>query len=118
MTACPREGCQGTIDADGFCDTCGLEAPDTPPAATVAVAAPQKAAKSAEKVDSGPTTTRTGTVRTGSVATSWTAPTGAVSSVSRRGSARSSSRGLLGAGLVEIPRVPYRDPKSAVLTDP
>jgi serine/threonine-protein kinase PknG len=114
MTACPREGCQGTIDADGFCDTCGLEAPATPPAATVPVAPPAKE----RKADSGPTTTRTGTVRTGSVATSWTAPTGAVSSVSRRGSTRSSSRGLLGAGLVEIPRVPYRDPKSAVLTDP
>ena len=40
------------------------------------------------------------------------------SPISRRGSARSSSRGLLGAGLVEIPRVPYRDPKSAILADP
>ncbi|TQM78028.1 serine/threonine-protein kinase PknG [Saccharothrix saharensis] len=39
---------------------------------------------------------------------------------SRRASAssRPSSRGRLGAGLVEVPRVPYRDPKAAVLTDP
>ncbi|WP_367128151.1 tetratricopeptide repeat protein [Saccharothrix sp. HUAS TT1] len=39
---------------------------------------------------------------------------------SRRASAptRSSGRGRLGAGLVEVPRVPYRDPKAAVLTDP
>ncbi|RKT55040.1 serine/threonine-protein kinase [Saccharothrix australiensis] len=37
---------------------------------------------------------------------------------SRRSSGRSSARGRLGAGLVEVPRVPYRDPKAAVLTDP
>ncbi|MFD1152670.1 serine/threonine-protein kinase, partial [Saccharothrix hoggarensis] len=39
---------------------------------------------------------------------------------SRRASAStlSSGRGRLGAGLVEVPRVPYRDPKTAVLTDP
>ncbi len=37
---------------------------------------------------------------------------------SRRTSARSMSRGRLGAGLVEVPRVPYRDPKTAVLADP
>ena len=36
----------------------------------------------------------------------------------RRGSARSMSRGRLGAGLVEVPRVPYRDPKTAVLEHP
>jgi serine/threonine-protein kinase PknG len=36
---------------------------------------------------------------------------------SRRTSARS-ARGRLGAGLVEIPPVPYRDPASAVLADP
>ncbi|MCE6997514.1 protein kinase [Saccharothrix sp. S26] len=39
---------------------------------------------------------------------------------SRRASAasRPSGRGRLGAGLVEVPPVPYRDPKAAVLTDP
>jgi serine/threonine-protein kinase PknG len=31
---------------------------------------------------------------------------------------RSSGRGTLGAGLVEVPRVPYRDPSTAVLSDP
>jgi hypothetical protein len=34
-----------------------------------------------------------------------------------RGSSRS-ARGRLGAGLVEIPPVPYRDPASAILADP
>ncbi|MGB3444349.1 MAG: tetratricopeptide repeat protein, partial [Actinophytocola sp.] len=100
---CPRPGCGGTLDEDGYCETCGLEAPE---GARAPAAAPD--------ADSA----RTISTRTGSVATGWTASTGAVTSGSRRGSARSASRGLLGAGLVEIPRVPYRDPKSAVLSDP
>lgn len=36
----------------------------------------------------------------------------------RRSSSRRSRRGRLGAGLVEVPPVPYRDPSSAVLADP
>jgi serine/threonine-protein kinase PknG len=134
MTACPRAGCAGTIDEDGFCDTCGLEAP----ADAVPAAATSSAASSAPSADTGtsataPTTpigrdadvgtpsTRTGSIRTGSARTgsvSWTSSSGAVTTSSRRGSTRSSARGLLGAGLVEIPRVPYRDPKTAVLANP
>ncbi|MBB4909261.1 serine/threonine-protein kinase [Actinophytocola algeriensis] len=105
---CPRPGCAGTLDEDGFCDSCGLEAPEGTPVPAPAAAAPDTEADSA----------RTVSTRTGSVATGWTASTGAVTTSSRRGSARSSSRGLLGAGLVEIPRVPYRDPKSAILAHP
>ena len=37
---------------------------------------------------------------------------------SRRTGRRTSRRGRLGAGLVEVPPVPYRDPASAVLTNP
>jgi serine/threonine-protein kinase PknG len=37
---------------------------------------------------------------------------------SRRTSSRASRRGRLGAGLVDVPQVAYRDPASAVLTDP
>ncbi|WP_216210862.1 serine/threonine-protein kinase [Amycolatopsis aidingensis] len=37
---------------------------------------------------------------------------------SRRSSARTSRRGRLGAGLVDVPQVPYRDPASAVLANP
>ncbi|HEY0452095.1 tetratricopeptide repeat protein [Actinophytocola sp.] len=114
MTACPRPGCTGSIDEDGFCDTCGLEAP----AGTAVAPSPNG--------DGATPSARTGSVRTGSVRTgsartgsvSWTTSSGAVTTSSRRGSARSSTRGLLGAGLVEVPRVAYRDPKSAVLTDP
>ncbi|GAB3433752.1 serine/threonine-protein kinase [Actinophytocola sediminis] len=36
----------------------------------------------------------------------------------RRTSSRTSGRGRLGAGLVEVPVVPVKDPASAVLTDP
>src|SRR5690242_17008231 len=108
MTACSRPGCAGTLDEDGFCDICGLAAP--------ANAAPTNA----EPVTAGTAASaRTGSAAT--VATSWstagtTPVTGTTSS--RRGSARSASRGLLGAGLVEVPRVPYRDPRTAVLANP
>jgi serine/threonine-protein kinase PknG len=117
-TTCPRTGCGGTLDEDSFCDTCGLEAPAgtqpvTPAPAEAAAFGPTGGTPAGDAVS-----TRTSSARTGSVATGWTESTGAVTTGSRRGSARSASRGLLGAGLVEVPRVPYRDPKTAVLTDP
>ncbi|PXY34447.1 serine/threonine protein kinase [Prauserella sp. PE36] len=43
---------------------------------------------------------------------------GAFPGTSRRTGSRTSRRGRLGAGLVEVPQVPYRDPASAVLTNP
>ena len=49
--------------------------------------------------------------------TSGPSGTGGRSTRSRHGTSRA-SRGRLGAGLLEIPRVPYRDPASAVLSDP
>jgi serine/threonine-protein kinase PknG len=102
MTACPRSGCSGTLDEDDFCDVCGLAAP---PAAAVAEPATVGSAR--------------GSASQPTIATVWTsAPTAPVTGTSRRSSGRSPSRGLLGAGLVEVPRVPYRDPRSAVLTDP
>jgi len=88
---CARPGCGGTIEG-GYCDTCGL-APDPAPA-TAAGSAPSASTGSA-----GPGSRGTGSRRT------------------RPGSTRS-SRGHLGAGLVEIPPVPARDPASAVLSDP
>src|SRR5207302_8144276 len=89
--SCPRAGCAGAIDEDGFCDTCGLEAP-------------------------APVTTSTGPV-TGAL-TSWSSPsTGSSPSRPSRGSGRS-SRGLLGRGIVDVPAVPRRDPREAVLRDP
>ncbi|SFP71441.1 serine/threonine-protein kinase PknG [Amycolatopsis arida] len=43
---------------------------------------------------------------------------GAFPGTSRRTSSRRSRRGRLGAGLVEVPPVPYRDPTEAVLANP
>ncbi|HEY8479553.1 MAG TPA: serine/threonine protein kinase, partial [Spirillospora sp.] len=73
---------------DGYCDVCGL-----PPTHTTLTS---------RAVTSG--STGTGSTRTGST---------------RTGSSRSSGRrGGLGAGLVDVPRVPYRDPSAAVLKNP
>src|SRR6516162_10789077 len=80
--------CGGTIE-DGYCAVCGLAAAPTQPPVTGSASAGQGSAVS-------PTA---GAART------------------RRTSGRS-ARGRLGAGLVEIPPVPYRDPASAVLADP
>jgi len=103
MTACPRPGCSGTLDEDGFCDNCGLAAPVTASSVT------------AEPATAG----SAGSASTATTGTAWTsAGTTPMTTGSRRGSGRSSSRGLLGAGLVEVPRVPYRDPRTAVLDNP
>jgi serine/threonine-protein kinase PknG len=94
MVRCTQPGCDGTVQ-DGYCDTCGLAAP---------------AASSGPSVPSG---------SAGSGA-SISSPGSSPSTRSRargRGSSRS-ARGRLGAGLVDIPPVPYRDPASAVLADP
>ena len=97
MTTCPRAGCGGELDEEGFCDTCGLEAPTATPVSTV----------------SRPTAAST------SGLTSWSAPSrGTTPSRATHGSSRSSSRELLGEGIVEIPTVPRRDPRDAVLANP
>ena len=95
MSTCTS--CGGTIE-DGYCNVCGLAAA---PAASV-------------PSGSGPSGSASGGSGTaGSRQTSGTRGTRG----SRRTSGRS-ARGRLGAGLVEIPPVPYRDPASAILADP
>jgi serine/threonine-protein kinase PknG len=93
---CARPGCGGTIDG-GYCDTCGL-APEPGQAAASAGPAPSSRPASAGSASAGSGRTGSGSRRT------------------RPGSR--SSRGHLGAGLVEIPPVPARDPASAVLANP
>ncbi len=92
MSTCAS--CGGTIE-DGYCTVCGL----------AAVPAPAVAAVSAS----------TGSAPAGPGLTASRRTSGGRGS--RRTSGRS-ARGRLGAGLVEIPPVPYRDPASAVLADP
>jgi serine/threonine-protein kinase PknG len=86
--------CGGTIE-DGYCTVCGLVA--TPAPAPGAV----PGATSSAPAGPAPTTSRQASGGRGSRLTSGR-----------------SARGRLGAGLVEIPPVPYRDPASAVLADP
>jgi len=48
----------------------------------------------------------------------WTAASGPAAGTRGSGPSRASNRGLLGAGLVEMPHVPYRDPSTVVLQNP
>ena len=85
---CAEPGCGGTV-VDGYCDLCGT-APTTSTAPL------------------GPATSPTPSVSTARSART-----------ARSGSATgTSSRGHLGAGIVEMPRVPKGDPVAAILTDP
>jgi len=114
---CQRRGCGGTIE-DGYCDVCGLtplapSAPTSAPPPPIARPSgsgrtPAGTAPSTPSGPSGPSrpstrstvTGRTGTSRSGS------------------GRTRGSSRSHLGAGLVEVPPVPYRDPEVAIMAHP
>lgn len=87
MAWCPRVGCTGVVDDDGFCGSCGLQADE-----------------------SGRVSTRTDGVAT------WSSSS--VTTGSAPSQPGTSGRGMLGAGLVEVPPVPYRDPAEVVATDP
>ena len=106
MSTCTS--CGGTIE-DGYCNVCGLAA------APVPASAPAAAPAGSASAPAGSAFASAGSASAGSgsaVSRRTTGPRG-----SRRTSGRS-ARGRLGAGLVEIPPVPYRDPASAVLANP
>jgi serine/threonine-protein kinase PknG len=99
---CTQPGCDGMIQ-DGYCGTCGLAVP---------------AASSGPSGSSGRSGPGSASPGSASSAVSASSSVAAPSTRSRpRGTSRS-ARGRLGAGLVDIPPVPYRDPASAVLADP
>jgi serine/threonine-protein kinase PknG len=139
-------GCQGTIEDDGYCSVCGL--PPAPPASIryartgrAAGGQPAGGPPAPGPFPSGPLgsgslvsgplgagslgsgslgtgSLGTGSLGTGSLGTgSLGTGSGQGTRGSRRGSGRS-SRGRLGAGLVEVPSVPSVDPASAILSDP
>src|SRR5580693_6604675 len=116
MSTCTS--CGGTIE-DGYCNVCGLAA--APP--QNAHNAPAVASASAPN---GPSAGSASVLAGSGSAPAGSGSAGSASAVSRRtsgsrGSRRTSgrsARGRLGAGLVEIPPVPYRDPASAVLANP
>jgi serine/threonine-protein kinase PknG len=86
---CTQADCNGTIDSDGYCDTCGAAA-----APRVAGSTAITSNTSSSKVDKTQLTRRGATTRS------------------------TTSRHRLGAGLVDVPPIPRRDPESAVLADP
>jgi len=95
---CAREGCSGTI-VDGYCDVCGMA-----PARAVATPAPAPApAISSSALTQQP------------ASSALTASTLGSSRRATTGRTRASARAHLGAGLVEIEPVPFRDPADAVL---
>ncbi|HMC08600.1 MAG TPA: serine/threonine protein kinase, partial [Actinomycetota bacterium] len=98
---CQRPGCTGEIE-DGYCNTCGL-APVSSPAP-----APPSATSSRPAATGGPSGSGRSTVSSRATTASGTR---------RTGSGRT-RRGNLGAGLVEVPPVPSRDPATVVLADP
>ena len=91
-TQCTQPGCRGTLDG-GYCAVCGMAAASAPVPVTTAV----------REGGSFPVSAGTG---------------GSAGTRSTHGSTGRSSRGNLGAGLVEIPPVPAHDPASAILADP
>jgi len=105
---CTRAGCTGEIQ-DGYCDRCGM-APAPLDADPTGASGPEPISAPSRRVAPGFSGSSLSSAlvsqRSGAIATK------------RTSSARSASRGNLGAGLVDVPAVPYRDPGSVVLTNP
>lgn len=103
---CLEPGCGGSIAADGYCDTCG----------TRAGSAAVTPASSAGAVTSGATSAPPSIAAPRPPGTSQRVGT---SSTSRRtGSSRTgSTRGRLGAGLLEVTPTPTGDPAAAVMSE-
>ena len=109
MTAavCAQPGCGGTIE-DGYCMVCGIApAPRDRRERRECFDRLERFERRERRPGVGVLVAGTGT---GSGSRRGTRG-------SRAGSGRS-SRGALGAGLVEVPPVPARDPATAILADP
>ena len=127
-SVCGRDGCVGTIAADGYCDTCGLAADTQAGAAAVAAAgglAPVAGGAAGTDI-SGRTSSSTGrgvpsiaVPRSPETSTATTAG-GDASTRTRRtsGSRRTASRRTgIGAGLVSVVPTQIGDPAQAVMTE-
>ncbi|MET8701544.1 tetratricopeptide repeat protein [Kitasatospora sp. NPDC004723] len=123
---CPRD-CAGTIDADGYCDECGLTPPGVPAArsatggsATGRSTSHTSTVEIAFDPDTG--SPRSGSARSlsGRSRSHRSTRTGSGRSVSVRSSrgGATANRHRLGAGLVTVPTVPAADPAQAVLENP
>jgi serine/threonine-protein kinase PknG len=90
---CAEPDCTGTIQADGYCDTCGVAAVHGA-ASSVSVQPAEPRPGSSKKIEKTTRTRRGGTTRT------------------------TSMRPGLAGGLVEFPPVKPRDPATSVMPDP
>lgn len=90
MSGCTRPGCAGTVESDGYCDTCGRQAPE------LVASAPAPSQPSSD--GSRPSRTRPRQTTTGR-------------------NLRTTQR-RVGGGLVDLEPVARRDPTTAVLSDP
>ncbi|MCX4746342.1 serine/threonine-protein kinase PknG [Kitasatospora sp. NBC_01287] len=120
-TRCVRPDCSGTIDADGFCDECGL-APEGGAAAAAPVLPAARRPPGSASVRSLPSG-RTGSARSmsgrsRSHRSTRTGTRGSVSVRSSKSTGTTTGRPRLGAGLVTVPSVPSADPAQAVLENP
>src|SRR3954453_16277212 len=89
---CEQPGCAGRI-VDGYCDVCGMAPAGK--SGSAAVAAPASVATLRTVGSATARARRTATAR-----------------------ATGSARGQLGAGLIDVPAVPYRDPSTAIMATP
>ncbi|NMO92378.1 tetratricopeptide repeat protein [Actinomycetospora sp. TBRC 11914] len=113
--ACTRPGCDGEIEEDGYCDTCG-RAPEAASAGPVPASSGPATAASGP---AGPATAASGPATTASDPGSGATPSGRTGS-GRTPSGRTrpgSSRRRIGAGLVEITPEPAADPAEAVMAE-
>jgi serine/threonine-protein kinase PknG len=126
---CQEPGCGGTID-DGYCVVCG-----TAPAEATTVSVQETPAANPVSREGNACTELgcAGTIVDGYCDCCGTAPaeqsavsasTGSTRSsgrsvrTGRSSSSKSSTRGRLGAGMVDVPRVPRIDPATAIMADP
>src|SRR3984893_3684101 len=108
---CQRPGCTGTIE-DGYCNVCGM-APEKGAMAAAPQSLQPPTVGQPPSAGRSPSASQTPSARA-SQATRGT-PSGGTSR--RTGSGRT-RRGNLGAGLVEVPPVPSKDPTSVILANP
>jgi serine/threonine-protein kinase PknG len=126
--SCIQPSCGGAIE-DGYCTICGMAAAKATaqrPAnlSSMPIAPPPSSRLSNRALsDRLPTTSPTGSSRTGSGLSTGRSSTGRSSRSSRTGptgrsSSRTSRRQGLGGGLVAVPDLPSTQPESLVLADP
>jgi serine/threonine-protein kinase PknG len=106
---CEQSGCSGQI-VDGYCDVCGM-APRRRPA-NAAAAAGASAPEPSNGANQRPAASAPNAVASTRLSR------GGTTASRRPGTRRTTGRSRLGAGLVEVPPTPYRDPANAILENP